>query len=174
MAENLKVTRYRNLDNIDSIASTGWGLTTGAYCVYNISSENGTTYGKLYNWYAVTDTRNIAPVGWHVPTDTEWTILITFLGGEEVAGEKLKESGITHWTEPNTVANNENGFLALPGGCRNWDGVFNLINGYGFWWSSTVDDIEDSWSRYIKNDNSNVTRYSANNQDGFSVRCIKD
>jgi uncharacterized protein (TIGR02145 family) len=122
----------------------------------------------------VTDIRNIAPVGWHVPTNAEWTELITFLGGEEVAGGKLKETGIALWTEPNTGANNESSFSALPSGCRNWDGVFDFINKYGFWWSSTAFDIEDSWSIYIKYDNSNVIRYGANNQDGFSVRCIKD
>lgn len=174
MAENLKVKRYRNLDAIDSIASTGWGRTTGAYCVYDISSSNGITYGKLYNWYAVTDTRNIAPVGWHVPTDADWNTLITFLGGEDVAGGKLKEIGTTHWTLPNTEATDECGFSALPAGSRNWDGAFDLINEYGFWWSSTEADDADSWSRYIKYDNSKVTRYGANNQDGFSIRCVKD
>jgi uncharacterized protein (TIGR02145 family) len=174
MAENLKVTRYRNHEAIDSIASTGWNRTTGAYCVYDISTANIKTYGKLYNWYAVNDPRNIAPEGWHVPTDAEWTTLTTFLGGEELAGGKLKETGITHWKDPNTEADNESGFSALPGGSRNWDGTFDLINGYGFWWSTTAADNEDSWSRYIKNDKASVTRYGANNKDGFSVRCIKD
>jgi uncharacterized protein (TIGR02145 family) len=118
MVENLKTTKYRNGDPIPNVTGNAWAaLTTGAYCWYNNDAATyKATYGALYNWYAVADSRNIAPTGWHVPTDAEWTTLTTFLGGESVAGGKLKETGTNHWTSPNTGATNETGFTALPGG----------------------------------------------------------
>ena len=104
---------------------------------YDGNESNVATYGRLYTWYAVTDSRNVCPTGWHVPTDAEWTTLTTFLGGENVAGGKLKETGTTHWTTPNTGATNETGFTALPSGYRYIDGTFLTIFSMGIWWSST-------------------------------------
>lgn len=118
MMENLKVTHYRNGDPIPHVTDgVTWGnLTSGAYCNYNNDEGNVATYGRLYNWYAVDDSRNIAPAGWHVPSDAEWQTLVDYLGGDAVAGGKMKEAGTTHWASPNTGATNESGFTALPGG----------------------------------------------------------
>ena len=119
MVENLKTTRYIDGTAIplDTNSSTWGGLTTPGYCWYNDSAIYGNTYGALYNWYAV-NTGKLAPAGWHVPTDSEWTVLTTYLGGETVAGGKLKDTGTTYWQSPNTGATNASGFLALPGGFR--------------------------------------------------------
>lgn len=124
MKENLKVTRYRNGDPIPRVTvNSEWvDLATGAYCAcYNDEGTTAFTYGYLYNWYAVDDRRNLAPAGWHVPTDAEWQILMDYLGGEILAGGKLKETGTSHWASPNTGATNESGFTARPGGIRGFD-----------------------------------------------------
>jgi uncharacterized protein (TIGR02145 family) len=120
MKKNLNVSHYRNGDRIPQVKGPDkWAaLTTGAWCWYNNDSANGAVYGKLYNWYAVNDPRGLAPEGWHIPSDAEWTTLTTFLGGEGVAGGKMKERGITHWIYPNTDATNSSGFTGLPGGVR--------------------------------------------------------
>jgi len=150
MAENLKVTRYRNGDPIPNITDnhTWVDLSTGAYCNYNNDISNVATYGRLYNWYAVDESRNIAPAGWHVPTDDEWKQLEIYLGMSPTEadethwrgtdeGGKLKETGTTHWYSPNTGATNESGFTALPGGYRVSGGFSSL--GFGaYFWSSTV------------------------------------
>ena len=117
MVENLKTTRYNDGTDILSITdNTTWeNLITPGYCFYNNGVVNKNTYGALYNWYAV-NTGKLAPKGWHVPTNDEYTTLITFLGGESVASSKLKESGTSHWQSPNTEATNQSGFTALPGG----------------------------------------------------------
>ena len=117
MAKNLDVTTYRNGDVISQVTDpTAWNaLTTGAWCYYNNDPANGTIYGKLYNWYAVNDPRGLAPTGWHIPTEGELIALSDCLGGQEVAGGKLKETGTAHWLSPN-IATNETGFTALPGG----------------------------------------------------------
>jgi len=176
MVENLKTTKYSNGDSIPEIADgKKWSnLTTGAYCNYHNETKNSTTYGRLYNWYAVNDSRNIAPIGWHVPSDAEWTTLIIYLGGEDVTGGKLKEKGTTHWQSPNTGATNETGFTALPDGNRGNDGTFNYIGNYGFWWSSTGYYAHDAWYWYAYYNFSNVFRHFNNKVIGFSVRCIRD
>ena len=149
------------------------GLSSGAYCSYNDDQNKGNTYGHLYNWYAVSDSRNIAPVGWHVPTNAEWLILINYLGASEAAS-KLKESGTSHWTSPNEGANNISGFTALPGGHRGIDGTYASIESYGNWWASDQSDItnaNDFYMCYAYHDgrsNINDKRF------GFSVRCVKD
>jgi uncharacterized protein (TIGR02145 family) len=176
MAENLKTTKYRNGEPIPNITdSTLWkNLASGAYCDYDNSPSNRLIYGNLYNWYAVNDNRSIAPVGWHVPADAEWSELIAYLGGEDVAGGKLKENGSTHWQSPNVGATNETDFTALPGGCRDYDGLFYDIGSNGFWWSSTEDNIFNSWYRYIFNIYAYVARYRYDKTNGFSVRCVRD
>ena len=133
MAENLKTTRYRNGEEIINITDPiQWGaLVIGAYCWYNNDISNKGPYGALYNWNAVMDDRNLAPVGWHIPTDEEWTTLSTTLGGESVAGGKLKEAGFSHWNAPNTGATNESGFTVLPNGYC-YGPFFNLEQGASF------------------------------------------
>jgi uncharacterized protein (TIGR02145 family) len=177
MRENLKVTHYRNGDAIPNVIDgTAWSnLTSGAYCNYDNSLNNATTYGRLYNWYAVSDSRNIAPVGWHVPTDAEWSTLITYLGGESTAGCKLMEAGTTHWASPYTGTTNETGFSALPGGYRNYmGGEFNLFGYGGFWWSTTEYSTAVAWYRSMNCGNGSVSTYRIDKEDGYSVRCVKD
>ncbi len=176
MAENLKTTKYNDGSDIALVTdNTEWSnLTTGAYCWYNNDEATyKNTYGALYNWNTVT-TDNLCPTGWHVPTDADWTILTTYLGGESVAGGKLKETGTTHWTTPNQGATNETGFTALPGGDRNFLEGFYHVGSSGIWWSSTESSITAAYTRVMSNIFSNVGRKEHNMKHGFSVRCLKD
>ncbi len=174
MAENLKVTRYRNGDAIPNVTDeNAWSnLRTGAYCDYDNSADNAATYGHLYNWYAVNDPRGLAPEGWHVPSDAEWQTLVDYLGGESVAGGKLKETA--RWSSPNTGATNESGFSALPGGFRSLSGNFYPIGTNATFWSSTESGGHNAWYRYLPYSSSGVFRYSNSRQGGFSVRCVRD
>ena len=175
MAENLKATKYNDRTNIPLVSNaTEWeNLTTPGYSWYdNNETTYGDDYGALYNWYTINESK-LCPIGWHVPTDAEWTTLTTYLGGESVAGGKLKETGTDHWESPNTGATNESVFTALPGGARNPYGIFNNIGNYGFWWTSTLEDTE-ALSRWLFSDNDDVQRSSHVKNEGFSVRCIKD
>jgi uncharacterized protein (TIGR02145 family) len=187
MAENLKVTHYRNGEAIPNVTDdTQWSnLITGAWCNYNNDDANTTTYGRLYNWYAVNDSRIIAPSGWHVPTDEEWKELEMYLGMSQSEadntgwrgtdeGAKMKESGTTHWNSPNTGATNESGFTALPGGYRYYGGTFYSMCLYAGFWSSTGSGSDSAWYRYLNYSGSDVYRSSYDKQDGFSVRCIRD
>ena len=178
MLKNLNVTKYRNGDAIPNITdTTQWcNLTTGAYCNYDNFSTNADTYGRLYNWYAVNDSRNIAPMGWHVATDAEWKTLSNYMGGEGVAGSKLKEAGTNHWSTLNT-GTNESGFTALPGGSRWWyDGKFGGIGIIGYWWTSSEYTTTAALCRNIYSSMSFLSNslYGENKKYGFSVRCVKD
>jgi uncharacterized protein (TIGR02145 family) len=136
------------------------------------TTSNYKTYGVLYNWPAAVEA---CPPGWHLPSDAEWTTLTTFLGGEEtMAGSKLKESGLTHWTKPNAGATNEIGFSALPAGNRDWYGSFSDVGDYGILWSSTVENTNYAWTRYLSYSFIGVYRYARFKEFGFSVRCIRD
>ena len=182
MAENLKTTKYRNGDPIENVTdNTQWkNLTTGGYCTYDNDLSYQNAYGHLYNFYAVSDTRNIAPEGWHVATDAEWTILNNYLGGGITAGDKLKETGTIHWSVSNSQTN-ESGFTALPGGFRNnmtFAGIktvyhFSDIGLNGYWWSSTESESIAAIIRYFAFDNSLLT-LSFLKHYGCSVRCVKD
>ena len=176
MEKNLEVTTYRNGDPIPYVTdATAWAaLTTGAWCYYNNDPANGSLYGKLYNWYAVNDPRGLAPTGWHVPTDDEWTTLSTTLGGDAVAGGKMKVAGTTRWTTPNTGATNESGFAGLPGGFRSTNGSFYDVGSFGYWWSSTEDYATYAWLRDLLYINGVIDRASGSKRDGFSVRCLRD
>ncbi|MBM2816458.1 MAG: hypothetical protein HW421_3220 [Ignavibacteria bacterium] len=176
MKRNLDVDHYRNGDPIPEVRdSAQWPkLKTGAWCYYENNSDSGKIYGKLYNWYAVNDPRGLAPAGWHVPSDAEWTTLTTFLGGDSVAGGKLKEAGTLHWRSFFPCATNESGFSALPGGYRIWDGIFMNIGCIGHWWSSSKENAVDSWLRILNFSNTNINRFEAENFYGSSVRCIKN
>jgi uncharacterized protein (TIGR02145 family) len=176
MAENLKVTKYNDNTSIPNVTdNTEWeNLSNGAYAWYdNDKATYGDTYGALYNWYAV-ETGNLCPSGWHVPTDEEWTTLTEYLGGADVAGGKLKETGTTHWFNPNEGATNESGFTALPGGYRGYVGDFSYVGYDGYWWSATEYRTYGAWYRSMYYGYSTVSRYSHDKEFGFSVRCLRD
>ncbi len=175
---NLKVSKYRNGDNIPTgLSNTIWANTTsGAYAIYNNDPGNEGLYGKLYNQYAVMDTRGLCPTGWHVPTDGEWTILETFLGGSSVAGGALKSTATQPtpggWNSPNGGASNSSGFTALPGGSRVRTGDFGGLDEYGFWWPSF--DGSNAWYLLLNFDNGGIYRIPNYRTYGCSVRCLKD
>jgi uncharacterized protein (TIGR02145 family) len=184
---NLKVTHYNDGSTVipDETANTsGWGsLTTGARAVYTATgvTDYVGTYGYLYNWYAVNDSRKLCPTGWHVPTDAEWTTLTTYLGEEDIAGGKMKSAGNDYWNDPNTAATNESGFSALPGGYRDSFGSFFNIRGYAFFWSATEDVSDVAWSRLLFSSGGVVGRPISANDNAFygksvgaSVRCLRD
>ncbi len=176
MAENLKVTKYNDDTSIPLVTdNTAWTkLTTPGYCWSNNDEATyKNTYGALYNWHAV-NTGKLCPTGWHVPADSEWTTLTTYLGGDTIAGGKLKEIGITHWRSPNTGATNSSGFTALPGGYRyNYDGSFGGMGGTGGFWSAT-ESGSDAWNRHLNYDNANVSRSDNSKTNALPVRCLKD
>lgn len=177
MAENLRTSKFCNGETITNITeSNQWDdLTTEAWVHYNNQSENEIPYGKLYNWYAVSDPRNICPCGWHVPSDEDWSILTDYLGGESVSGGKMKATGTKYWAEPNKDATNESGFSGLPGGNRSFDGVFLGMGLAGGWWSSTPGEIAGSAAfRSLDHDHGNVHKTFLAKYRGFSVRCIQD
>ena len=177
MAENLKTTIYRNGNAIANITDNAqWsGLTTGALISLNNNSQFDCPYGKLYNWYAVVDPRHVCPTGWHEPTDGEWTTLTDYLGGVEVAGGKMKTMGLQYWQSSNTDATNESGFSGLPGGYRYYfNGDFNDVGDYGYWWSSSEYDANNAWSRFLYYDYGNAYQGYGSKQGGFSVRCLRD
>lgn len=176
MAENLRTTTYAKGDPIPNVTDdTQWqSLTTGAWAHYNNDSQYENPYGKLYNWYTVDDPRNVCPTGWHVPTDSEWTVLTDYLGGQSVAGGKMKSTGTHYWYSPNTEASNESGFSGLPGAARNPSGSFGFIGYFGFWWSSTEPNTNSAWYRSVNYDNGSVSRINVVKELGFSVRCLRD
>jgi uncharacterized protein (TIGR02145 family) len=176
MAENLKTTIYRNGDAIANVTdNTQWSeLTTGAWSFYNSDSQYDCPYGKLYNWYAAADSRNVCPTGWHVPTDAEWTTLTTFLGGPSSAGGKMKSTGTQHWLSPNAEASNESGFSGLPAGGRSSLGASNDLGGYCIWWSSSELPASYAWYRSLDYNSGEVIRFNFTKRNGFSVRCLRD
>ncbi len=177
MTRNLDVATYRNGDPIPKVTgNAAWAaLTTGAYCYYNNDSTTyAATYGKLYNWYAVNDSRGLAPEGWYIPTDFEWTTLSNCLGGDLVAGGPMKEIGTTHWTTPNTGATNLSGFTGLPGGYRLTTGGFASIGNYGYWWSSTETNASAAWYRVLSYNVDELYKNYIDKRRGFSVRCLRD
>ncbi len=175
MKENLKTTHYMNGDAISNISDNAqWSAqTSGACCSYTNNSANINTYGLLYNWYAVNDVRNIAPTGWHVPTDNDWQILSIYLGGSNTAGDKLKESGTTHWATGNT-GNNSSGFTAFAGGYRTNTGSFGDMGNTAGFWTATLYTATNSWSRSLVCTASFISRNSFIKSYGYSVRLVKD
>ena len=169
--KNLDVTTYRNGEVIPQVKdANAWAnLRTGAWCYYENNTANGSSYGKLYNWYAVNDPRGLAPKGHHIPSDAEWTKLSDNLGDE--AGTKMKSS--SGWKN-NGNGTNTIGFAGLPGGYRNSYGNFDLIGAYGFWWSLSETNSDFAWFRSLYNVSGIVSRGSANKHFGFSVRCLRD
>jgi len=190
MMENLKVTHYRNGDPIPNVIDLGeWaGLSTGAYCNYDNDTTIASIYGRLYNWYAIDDGRNIAPEGWHVATEEEWQQLEVSIGISPVTadslgrhgideGGKLKEADTTHWLSPNTGATNESGFTALPGGCRDVSADFLALYECSFFWSSEECDgtlLDRALYRTMWYDESYICCDPYYKESGFSVRCVRD
>jgi uncharacterized protein (TIGR02145 family) len=178
MIQNLNVLHYRNGDPIDFVENnTAWNaLTTGGVCNYNNDEGYSTTYGKLYNWKAVTDSRNIAPEGWHVPTLAEWDTLINRVGGEDIAGSKLKEMGNTHWISGNADATNEYSFQGLPGGWRINMGDFFYLHESGYWWTKSNSFLPGGMAHSygLNKDSPVITGYATIQNFGLSVKCVKD
>lgn len=180
LIENLRTSKYCNGDIIPNVTdSNQWvALTSGAWAHYNNDSQHETPYGKLYNWFAVNDSRNICPCGWHIPSDDEWTLLTDYLGGEEVAGAKMKSTGFQYWQNPSGVPHhgegtNESGFCGLPGGSSGFHVAFTNIGIYGYWWSSTVYGNLNAYLRTLSLQK-RVIRWNGDKRLGLSVRCIKD
>ena len=177
MVENLNVSKFRNGDAIPKVTddATWYAMTTAAYCYYNNDSTTyAATYGKLYNWYAVNDPRGLAPEGWHIPTDLEWTSLGACLGGDTIAGGLMKDIGTVHWNSPNTGATNDSGFTGLPGSIRYVNGPFGVTGDNGVWWSSSVDDQNRAWVRDLNYFDGILGRKVGFQRFGLSVRCLKD
>lgn len=185
---NLDVATYSDGTPIPQVTDpTAWAtLTTGAWCYYNNDPANGAVYGKLYNWYAVAGIydaaslsdpslrKQLAPTGYHIPTDTEWAELTTFLGGANVTGGKMKETGTTHWLDPNTDATNSSGFTGLPGGYRSSDGTFYGIGNYGTWWHSNEYTPLYAWSQILTYLDGTTFLNSGGRHFANAVRCLKD
>jgi uncharacterized protein (TIGR02145 family) len=187
MAENLRTNRYANGDFIAYVPDNAqWAnQTSGAWANYDCDAAYDGQYGKLYNWYTVTDPRGVCPAGWHVPTDADWMELEQTLGvpasdldntgprgGAANAGGQLK-AGVL-WNSPNQGANDSTGFSALPGGDRSDAGSFGLIGMKGYWWSITAFDVDLSWLRSLSCDNAGIYRLSTYKDVGNSVRCVED
>jgi uncharacterized protein (TIGR02145 family) len=183
--KNLDVSTYSDGTPIPEVTDpTQWDkLTTGAWCYYNNDPKNGPVYGKLYNWYAVAGIydadnpalrKKLVPTGWHIPSDSEWTELIDFLGGESVAGDKMKSTGTSLWISPETYATNESGFTGLPGGARIYNAIFNNIGYSGSWWSPTEKVTSYACYRNLSKTRSSVYKANYDVRSGFSVRCIRD
>jgi len=178
MAKNLNVTHYRNGDPIPNVTDGAqwYGLTSGAYCDYGNDPNNAATYGRLYNWYAVTDSRGLAPQGWHVPSDAKWQTLISNLGGRDAAGSNMKETGNSHWLTDNSDATNASGFTALPGGYRTTgiQASFMYMGYFAKFWTSATSPfpimyyLNSAMTQCVQDYNNCGKMY------GFSVRCIKD
>ena len=178
MAENLDVNQFRNGDLIPQAMSVEEGVKAGdegkpAWCYYDNDPANGKIYGKLYNWFAVNDSRGLAPNGWHIPSYSEWADLTNYLGGVNEAGNKMK---YTEGWESNGNGTNESGFAGLPSGSRYNDGMFLLIGSTGEWWSTLTlkSSTIFAWYSSLKDDDGNITMYVENKVTGHSVRCVRD
>jgi uncharacterized protein (TIGR02145 family) len=174
MTKNLDMSTYRNGDNIRHASTQQEWLDAankkeGAWCYYNNDPKNGEIYGKLYNWYAVNDPRGLAPLGYHIPNDAEWSVLIDYLGGEQIAGFKMKSK--EGWYN-NDNGDNSSGFSGLPAGYRRSN--FYDVGNYGNWWSSTENNTDSAWVRFLIWITSKIHVTNFPKQDGYSVRCLKD
>lgn len=175
MKENLKTTKYSDGSSIPNITDANdWvNLSIGAYSEYDNNPTNVATYGRLYNLYSVIDPRNVCPDGWHVPSLNEWDVLINYLGGESIAGGKMKSTGTTLWNSPNTGATNESGFTGFPGGTRFDLGDFRDIQSFGHWLSSDS-GFGSTWSIRLRDSHTMVEKFNSYSRNGRSVRCVKD
>ncbi len=179
LGQNLNTSHFRNGDPIPEVTTDEAWEKAGteqkpAWCYYENSTDQGKTYGKLYNWYAVNDPRGLAPKGYHIPTVQDWNTMSSSLGGGDKAGGKLKEKGMTHWKSPNTEATNSSGWNGLPGGLNYSFGTFVGVGSTGYWWTS-VEDGEVTANVYsLSFENSTLYDLFLNKGVGLSVRCIRD
>ena len=179
--KNLDVTMFRNGDSILEVKTLDEWEKAGenqqpAWCYYNFDAANGCKFGKLYNWYAVNDNRGLAPTGYHIPSDFEWTRLSDFLGGNKIAGKFLKmerilehEIQVGGWN-----GNNSTGFSGLPGGYGFYFGGFDFIGSYGYFWTSTEGSVESAYTRLLRGEDDVLARASYFKGGGLSVRCLKN
>ena len=184
MAENLNVDHFRNGDVIPEVKTKEEWMQAGekgqpVWCYYDNNPSNGEKYGKLYNWYTVNDSRALAPEGWHVPTDGEWTLLTDYLsanGHGETRGDALKSKSGWKDKRDGTSGNgtDDYGWSGLPGGNRGNNGDFSYIGGFGIWWSSSESSTFDAWYRYLGGRSCPLDSYSLYKYYGFSVRCLRD
>jgi uncharacterized protein (TIGR02145 family) len=182
MAQNLNVDKFRNGDPIPEAKTDEEWEKAGengepAWCYYNNNPDNGGRYGKLYNWHAVNDSRGLAPEGWKIPSDEDWSRLTDFLGGESVAGTKMKFTDF--WADndydgESGNGTNESSFSGLPGGYRHSFGTFDYVGKDGTWWSSTEYTVGSAWCRDLGNFSSGVSRSGIFKEKGVSVRCLRD
>jgi len=191
MVVNLKTTKYNDGTAIPLVTDDeSWkALNTPAYCWFDNDIEYKDLYGALYNWFTI-NTNKLCPTGWHVPTDTEWTTLTTYLGGFSIAGGKLKETDTIHWQSPNMGATNESGFTALSSGWRDVNGMFSyrgfkvlLSDNSGkfsykgtnsYWWSASEDSVNSASYHSLIYNSGSIYRGKGGKKDGFSIRCLKD
>jgi uncharacterized protein (TIGR02145 family) len=176
MKENLRTTRFNDGTPIKLVTdSTAWAsMRTPAYCWYNNDPESyKDLYGALYNGFTASSSK-ICPQYWHVPGDAEWTALTQLLGGEKIAGGKLKESGYDYWVSPNVAASNETGFSGIPGGVRYSDGIFHDFGFGSYYWTSTESSAGRYWFRYMDYEYSDLFRFNNTGSIGFSIRCVRD
>ncbi len=179
--ENLRTTKYSNGIPIhyEAVDSIWGGLTISAFCTYHNDTSYRHEYGNLYNFYAVIDSDKVCPAGWHVPSDGEWNILINYLGGDSIAGGKMREAGLTHWPTPNAGADNSSGLTVLPAGYR-WSnygfnpGKFNALNGNGAIWTTTNNSGSTAIAKYFYTGDAGVASLNFRNSYGMSVRCVSD
>jgi uncharacterized protein (TIGR02145 family) len=177
MAENLNTTKFRTGEDIPEVAGEGEWVSLGnaAYCNPDNDTANAEVYGRLYNWHAATDGRKICPTGWHVPNDNDWATLTEFLGGNDVAGGKLKQTGTELWSSPNADATNESGFNAIPGGVRTGtSGDFAGMGTNASWWSVTQHNDDNAFTWGITSVNGIMAKYFLDKNNGLSIRCVKD
>lgn len=180
ISKNLNTDHFANGDPIpEARTPEEWKAANDngapAWCYYNNDLASGRTYGKLYNWYAVNDPRGLAPRGWHVPSDAEWTAITDYLGGATIAGTSLKSTSL--WADYNSASvkgNNSSGVACLPGGSRYSGGTFNYIGKYGDWWSSSEYTTGRAWSRGLSYSSGDAGRQDDAKGDGYSVRCLRD
>jgi uncharacterized protein (TIGR02145 family) len=179
MAENLKTAKYNDGTMILNVKKRKqWSnLTTGAWAYYKNDATNNLKYGKLYNWFAVSPTtngnKNVCPTGWHVSTDAEWTVLTDYLGGESIAGDKMKDVGTRSWKGSNSNSNTSL-FTGLPGGYRSATGSYRSFGNYGYWWSSAENNTGNAWYRGLDGSSGGADRNYCDKKNGFSVRCLRD
>jgi len=184
IVENLKTTHYADGSAIPNLTNAGdWTAdVTGAYCWYNNDIGYKTSYGALYNWYAVNNVDELVyfkrdgveETGWRIPTRAEYATLATYEGGYATAGGHLKEAGLAHWLTPNLSATNTHGFTALPGGERSSVGVFGFLTANGDLWTSTNYDVDEAYSLQCGYNKTEATDSLSLMKFGFSVRCVRD
>lgn len=178
MAENLKVTKYRNGEPIAITPNYNTDISNEKepkyVWAYNGRDSLVNNYGRLYTWYVVQDGRGICPDGFRVPTDVDWVSLINSEEGDVVAGGKLKEVGLKHWIKPNQGATNETGFTALPGGYRENDGKYYVHGFRGYWWSSKNNYVYMAWNTSLVYSNAIIEKNERIKKNGLSVRCVKN